>query len=629
MWAKRLSSLFVVSIMVFLGGLGLAAPDGGRIGSPDYQQILRYLVMGAGGEVPEREYVFITAGGITQSQMAELEELGITVVSALGETVEVRGPITAFEALGPGSAAFPWVHSVLPSPYLKVSGAMFPDWIPTDVLEKAVGAPPLHEKGYRGEGINVAIIDTGFTGAIAKDFGEERVHYYQVDYARDTKAPYLTQGYDPSGFGDHGEACARGILDIAPGVNLYLFSAATINDRKAVLNILRSGRLQIDTQTVTIDVLSDSTYCPVPFDHADGRGEFAQYGDAVVKAGIFYVTALGNFASGENTSRSFFGGVFWDDDSDGLLDLTPGALDPTDRNSLSITMDPSDLFWYGWGSASLQLDLEWDGWPWQVREGVDTEDWQVEDFVRIQDLDLVLYQKNDQTGEILELARMETPQLKRPKDGGAIHPSESLEYLIEEGGTYLITIENATSRYPLSGASERPVSLHLYVHSTVPFTMPEHTISGSFINMGGAREVVGVGAVEWTGDSWCVASYSSRGPTADGRLKPQIVAPTAYATTVKRYEPYFAGTSASAPIAAGVAALLIQAAEEEGLAHDSATIRDALLRSAVPLCDGCNYLCLPMALTTDGPATEYRLGNYHTGFGMINAWEAYRFMAGN
>ncbi|CAN0271067.1 unnamed protein product, partial [Phaeothamnion confervicola] len=59
-----------------------------------------------------------------------------------------------------------------------------------------------------------------------------------------------------------------------------------------------------------------------------------------------------------------------------------------------------------------------------------------------------------------------------------------------------------------------------------------------------------------------IADYSSQGPTTDGRIKPDIAAPSCVASTIYIQAPYFscfAGTSASSPAAAGAAALLLGA----------------------------------------------------------------------
>ena len=72
--------------------------------------------------------------------------------------------------------------------------------------------------------------------------------------------------------------------------------------------------------------------------------------------------------------------------------------------------------------------------------------------------------------------------------------------------------------------------------------------------------ILAIGAVD---NQNIVASFSSRGPTSDGRIKPEVVALGvsvcgAVSGTVNGYE-YESGTSLSAPIACGVAGLLLSA----------------------------------------------------------------------
>ncbi|MFT7521816.1 MAG: hypothetical protein ACI9MC_003968, partial [Kiritimatiellia bacterium] len=75
-----------------------------------------------------------------------------------------------------------------------------------------------------------------------------------------------------------------------------------------------------------------------------------------------------------------------------------------------------------------------------------------------------------------------------------------------------------------------------------------------------ASGAITVGA--WDVQEQDVAYYTSRGPTDDGRLKPDIVAPT-QVTTYTSGRHNFNGTSASAPHVAGAAALLLQASGGE------------------------------------------------------------------
>jgi subtilisin family serine protease len=84
------------------------------------------------------------------------------------------------------------------------------------------------------------------------------------------------------------------------------------------------------------------------------------------------------------------------------------------------------------------------------------------------------------------------------------------------------------------------------------FIVPEGSVPNKADAGGG---VVSVGAFDWlTPDT--IESFSSRGPTRDGRLKPEMVGPDGVATGVPGFSPFF-GTSASTPHAAGVAALLL------------------------------------------------------------------------
>lgn len=601
-----------------------AAPDGGRVSSTDYEEILQATAMSS-EEVPERELVFVTAGPPTESQRAELLALGIEIVSAVGDTVHVRGPITAFEALGPGSQALPWIYSVLPSPYVEEIGMAASASIASlDDVRSSIGAQQMHQRGFRGEGINVLVLDFGFSGGIGDDLGAEQVFYGHLVESPDGRAPTMVPGLDTTSGGSHGEACARAVLEIAPEANLFLLSTGTVNGRKQALSILGDGRLELGGETIEVDVVSDSTYYPYPFDHGDGRGDIARLGDEIVEGGVVYVNALGNFAQGENTTMSFFGGCFEDTDGDGFLDLTPHAEDSVIRNTIEVVVDPIAV-WFA-GGALLRFCLEWDGWSWLIREDTPFELWAPEDFIRVQDLDLIIYKQDEDTGAMEEIARSDTPQLRRTSEGGLVPPAENLEFIVREGGTYHISIENSTCRYPFAGHVERPVSVHLHVRASAPFSLPRHTQTGSFVNMGGAAGPIGVGAVELTDEGWCVAPYSSRGPTSDGRVKPEIVAPTNYETVVPEYTPCFDGTSASAPVVAGAVALLIQAARTEGSPDDPETIKEALLRSAMSACGGCNPECSPMLPSPASTEETWREASYHTGFGVLNVWEAYQFL---
>ena len=90
-----------------------------------------------------------------------------------------------------------------------------------------------------------------------------------------------------------------------------------------------------------------------------------------------------------------------------------------------------------------------------------------------------------------------------------------------------------------------------------------------------------------------IAGYSSRGPRADGALKPDVLAPTEWLSSGSLYYPGFVetrtfpapyqigdGTSQATPTAAGVVALLISAAKQNGTPYSPLQIKRALMSSA-------------------------------------------------
>ena len=108
---------------------------------------------------------------------------------------------------------------------------------------------------------------------------------------------------------------------------------------------------------------------------------------------------------------------------------------------------------------------------------------------------------------------------------------------------------------------------------------------GTIGSPGCAREVITVGASD---DYDQVASFSSRGPTADGRVKPDILFPgvgivscraggTSMGNPVDDFYTSASGTSMATPHASGVAALLLQAYPDLTPAQVKARMMDSAL----------------------------------------------------
>jgi len=98
---------------------------------------------------------------------------------------------------------------------------------------------------------------------------------------------------------------------------------------------------------------------------------------------------------------------------------------------------------------------------------------------------------------------------------------------------------------------------------------------GSLWTPADADSMIACGAVYPTG---LITSFSSRGPTFDGRLKPEVVAQgeNTYAASASGGYRYYAGTSLSTPLVGGSAALVIEAHPDWGPMQ----VREALMSTA-------------------------------------------------
>ncbi|MDT8323886.1 MAG: S8 family peptidase, partial [Bacteroidota bacterium] len=115
-----------------------------------------------------------------------------------------------------------------------------------------------------------------------------------------------------------------------------------------------------------------------------------------------------------------------------------------------------------------------------------------------------------------------------------------------------------------------------------------------------ADSIISVGAMDFSGS---VAGFSSRGPTSDLRIKPDVCAPgvsvvSAGKSSDDRYESS-SGTSMATPLAAGVAALVRSARPE----LTAVQVRDVLRETA----------------------SDPQSPDNAAGWGMINAWDALLF----
>jgi len=580
--------LLVAALLATCGASAWAASGASRLPWSDVQELLRLEVMGPNVEAPVREYLLSAAAPIGVTERAELEALGIELVSVAGETAVVRGRLTAFSGLYGEGESLGWVRSVLPHlPIEYSSSAVQYYWVDIEYALSHCGVGNVPDDA--GSGLLVAVVDGGFTGALQNALGSDRVHYVQMrSPTKDSSEMEIIAGRE---YGQHGTMCAEAIAAMVPEAEFLLCTTRDSISKVEMMRLIAEGAvIQVGEQSIDlsqIDLVSDSTFSPYPQDHNDGRGALATTADAIVGESVPYIYALGNFAEGEDTTRGFFSGKYEDVDGNLFHDFDPGSDAISDRNSLAITVEP----WEEDRPAIVTVILEWDGWLYQIGTGAPV--WTRDEIVSIQDIDLYVFPEDPETGVMSAeyLNKAATNQLDSLSVGGALLPAdpvEALQFEVTEPGTYFLMIKNATT-CDRPGLEARDVDMHLYVHASGgQFTMEHSTSNGAFLNIGGAENVIGVGAVGFTLDeTWCLMDYSSRGPTSDGRLKPELVAPTMYGSELE--DQVFTGTSASAPLLAGIVAWLL----DEVPQASPAQLREAMCQTAQPLTGTCNSASVP------------------------------------
>lgn len=115
-------------------------------------------------------------------------------------------------------------------------------------------------------------------------------------------------------------------------------------------------------------------------------------------------------------------------------------------------------------------------------------------------------------------------------------------------------------------------------YATSPLRLGPHRLIVNFQRIGtpaDAKDIIAVGAVDVQGS---LASFSARGPTSDGRIKPEVCAPGKSVVVALANGGYglSSGTSFATPHTAGLAALLLQAHPE----WTNLELRDAIISTA-------------------------------------------------
>jgi subtilisin family serine protease len=217
--------------------------------------------------------------------------------------------------------------------------------------------------------------------------------------------------------------------------------------------------------------------------------------DAYAK-GILWVNAMGNWAKGH------YGATFTDSNGYGFHHV---AGDDWTIDIEAITGDVIDVY------------FTWEAWP-----------------VTDQDYDLWLYDSD-----------LNPVESSLDSQTGTQPPTEAISYFVPATGTYYLAI------YKDHATSDHRLAIFSYNHD-----IDQAVASNSLVSPADATGVLAVGAIGY--GNWTTGpqeSFSSQGPTSDGRTKPEICGPDNVASYT--YGGGFPGTSAASPHVAGAAALIL------------------------------------------------------------------------
>jgi len=290
----------------------------------------------------------------------------------------------------------------------------------------------------------------------------------------------------------HGTACAEIIYDMAPGAELFLVNATNeVTTRLAVDYLINQG----------VDIISYS----MGWKNAgagDGTGPNCEIVKRATDRGIVWINSAGNetgkhwenvFTDSDNDKYLNFSGV------DEILDFWVPSYTPV---SVALNWDDWGI-WNGLSYGGSRQDYDLDLYYWTGSKWI----W-VESSVR------------EQTGQ---------------------------QWPVENIGGWYANFPTYWGVSIYRYSTTRNCKLELFVDgnsNNIQYNVPE----GSLLTPSDASSALAIGAVSWLSDSY--HSYSSRGPSHDGRIKPDFCAPSGVSGASYGIENFY-GTSASAPHVAG------------------------------------------------------------------------------
>lgn len=458
---------------------------------------------------------FVAKDSRTRERLSrQVEALGGEVTAIFEELAMVRLPTGALRDV----PNLDGMLYVAPQSFYRTTDG---DMLGPEALGRQVDGPPstlgkwsaqvARGGGTDSAGIADSQIDRfhrlGITGKGVKigiiDFGFQR--YEALLAAGEVPQPAAARPFNGIGRMDantvHGTACAEIIHDLAPDASLYLAAIDGSEDQ-----LIAAGRWLARQGVALINFSGGGHEGP-----HNGLALLDRFVEQMAEEqDVAWIVATGNEGASHWLGRTV------DRNGDGLIDVDNPAADGdflllkvTRRNDVRVL-----VYWDDWGvNPSLPAAT--------------------------QDIDVHLFMPTDAG---LEHVGGST----RPQNGRG-RPLEQLSGEIP-AGLYVIGLH--------AKRLGKPVNIHVMVSSGAATLVPIDP-TGSVGSPAISSGALAVGAIDV--QSGKVQPYSGRGPTDDGRLKPQVVAPDNRVSIAYNHRGgRFSGTSAACPQVSGLAALIMQ-----------------------------------------------------------------------
>ena len=482
------------------GGSGTDAPTDGVAASP-------FVPGDTSNETATMVALSIIVDGNVQRVVNVINSNGGDVRNVRDNYIEAYVPTTELAILArtPGVS---WARE-LEQP-MTTRGSVTSDGV-TQHLAKA-----WHNAGIRGQGVKVGVIDItstrtsrdGFTGTpalmgidlprtiAARCYTD--VGTYTSDIADCSNPSYGSGFFGGSSNGStHGTRVAETVMDIAPAASLYISNATSSADLRSAVEWMHGQGVQVIVYSINWSFHGppDGT-TPYPY----GPLNTVKW---AADNGIVWVNSAGN-----QHLDSWYG-AFTDADNDNILEWRVGREDQT------LSLLPG---------RTATVFMRWDD-KWAKAEN---------------DLSLIAVRNHGQPNESVIITGDDA------QDGGDHDvPKETIR--LTNSGPQTTTV--ALRVKSMDGSKPSWLQLVVWgggVLGTATYGYSIGTPADSPV-----LGVIAAGAGSPTG----LYNYSSRGPTPDGRIKPDIIGAAGQATATSSS---FGGTSAAAPHVAGLAALVAQ-----------------------------------------------------------------------